>query len=164
MSELKKYNFTAEELAKFQYAVITTDHGKMITKLFVEETPETVSNFAHLANEGFYNGLTFHRVIPGFVAQGGCPNGTGSGGPGWNIACETKLNTSKHQKGSLSMAHAGPNTGGSQFFVCYGALPHLDGLHTVFGGILPDDAESMKVLDSLNQDDKIISIEIKESL
>lgn len=164
MSKLKQYDFTPEELEKFQYAVITTAHGKMNIKLFVEETPQTVSNFAYLASEGFYDGLTFHRVIPGFVAQGGCPDGTGGGGPGWNIACETKLNTTKHAKGILSMAHAGPNTGGSQFFVCYAALPHLDKLHTVFGGIDPSDEESMKVLDSIDQNDKIISIEIKETL
>jgi len=161
---LKVYDYSKEELAKFQYAVITTENGSMNAKLFVEETPNTVANFAYLANEGFYNGLNFHRVIPGFVAQGGCPTGTGTGGPGWAIECETSQNTSKHAKGALSMAHAGPNTGGSQFFICYDALPHLDGLHTVFGAIDPSDEESMKVLDSIEQNDKIVSIEIKESL
>jgi len=161
---LKVYDYSKEELAKFQYAVITTENGAMNVKLFVEETPNTVANFAHLANEGFYNGLNFHRVIPGFVAQGGCPTGTGTGGPGWAIECEASQNTSKHAKGALSMAHAGPNTGGSQFFICYDALPHLDGLHTVFGAIEPSDEESMKVLDSIDQNDKIVSIEIKESL
>jgi len=160
----KVYDFSKEELAKFQYAVITTEHGTMKTKLFVEETPNTVANFAHLANEGFYNGLNFHRVISGFVAQGGCPNGTGTGGPDWTIDCEAADQTSKHAKGALSMAHAGPNTGGSQFFICYDALPHLDGLHTVFGAIDPSDEESMKVLDSINQNDTIVSIEIKETL
>ncbi len=160
----KVYDFSKEELAKFQYAVITTENGSMNVKLFVDETPNTVANFAHLANEGFYNGLNFHRVIPGFVAQGGCPNGTGTGGPDWAIDCEASQNTSKHAKGALSMAHAGPNTGGSQFFICYDALPHLDGLHTVFGAIDPSDEESMKVLDSIEQNDKIVSIEIKESL
>jgi len=164
MSELKVYDYPAEELAKFQYAAITTDHGVMNVKLFVDETPNTVANFVYLSNEGFYNELTFHRVIPGFVAQGGCPSGTGTGGPGWQIACETCNNTSKHAKGALSMAHAGLNTGGSQFFVCYDALPHLDGVHTVFGAIDPSDNESMKVLDAIDQNDKIISIEIKESL
>ena len=161
---LKVYDYSKEELAKFQYAVITTENGSMNAKLFVEETPNTVANFAYLANEGFYNGLNFHRVIPGFVAQGGCPTGTGTGGPGWAIECETSQNTSKHAKGALSMAHAGPNTGGSQFFICYDALPHLDGLHTVFGAIDPSDEKSMKVLDSIEQNDKIVSIEIKESL
>jgi len=164
MSKLKVYDYSKEELAKFQYAVIKTDHGDMNVKLFVEETPNTVANFAHLSNEGFYNGLNFHRVIPGFVAQGGCPDGTGAGGPGWAIECEAAGQASKHAKGALSMAHAGPNTGGSQFFVCYDALPHLDGLHTVFGAINPSDEESMKVLDSIDQNDNIVSIEIKESL
>ncbi|WP_024955177.1 peptidylprolyl isomerase [Sulfurospirillum arcachonense] len=163
MSELKVYDYSEEELTQFQYAVINTDHGAMNIKLFVDETPNTVANFAYLAKEGFYNNLNFHRVIPGFVAQGGCPHGTGTGGPGWSIACETDQE-SKHAKGALSMAHAGPNTGGSQFFVCYDALPHLDGVHTVFGAIDPSDEESMKVLDSINQDDNIISIDIKESL
>jgi peptidyl-prolyl cis-trans isomerase B (cyclophilin B) len=161
---LKVYDYSKEELAKFQYAVITTENGSMNVKLFVDETPNTVANFAHLANEGFYNGLNFHRVIPGFVAQGGCPTGTGTGGPGWAIECEASQNTSKHAKGVLSMAHAGPNTGGSQFFICYDNLPHLDGLHTVFGAIDPSDEDSMKVLDSIDQNDKIVSIEIKESL
>lgn len=164
MSESKVYDYLAEELSKFQYAIITTKNGAMNVKLFVDETPNTVANFAHLANEGFYNGLTFHRVIPGFVAQGGCPHGSGTGGPGWQIDCETSKNTSKHAKGALSMAHAGPNTGGSQFFVCYDALPHLDGVHTVYGAIDPSDEESMKVLDAIDQNDEIVSIEIKESL
>lgn len=164
MSELKVYDYSKEELAKFQYAVITTDNGVMNVKLFVDEAPNTVANFAYLSKEGFYNGLTFHRVIPGFVAQGGCPHGTGTGGPGWQIACETSTNTSKHAKGVLSMAHAGLNTGGSQFFICYDALPHLDGVHTVFGAVDPSDAASMKVLDAINQNDTIVSIEIKESL
>jgi len=164
MGDLKVYDYSAEELAKFQYAIITTDNGVMNVKLFVDETPNTVANFAHLSNEGYYNGLTFHRVIPGFVAQGGCPHGTGTGGPGWQIECETSKNTSKHAKGALSMAHAGPNTGGSQFFICYDALPHLDGVHTVYGAIDPSDEESMKTLDAINPNDTIVSIEIKESL
>lgn len=164
MSDLKTYDYTKEELEKFQYAVITTDNGTMNVKLFVDETPNTVANFAYLANKGFYNGLSFHRVIEGFVAQGGCPNGNGMGGPGWAIECEASANTSVHAKGALSMAHAGPNTGGSQFFISYDALPHLDGLHTVFGAIDPSDEKSMKTLDSINQNDTIVSIEIKESL
>jgi len=163
MGNLKVYDYSKEELAKFQYAVITTEHGTMNAKLYAEETPNTVANFAYLCNEGFYNGLNFHRVIPGFVAQGGCPEGTGMGGPGWAIECEAEQ-TSKHAKGALSMAHAGPNTGGSQFFICYDALPHLDGLHTVFGAIDPSDDDSMKVLDSIEQNDTIVSIEIKEAL
>jgi len=105
-------------------------------ELFEEDAPGTVANFKKLANEGFYNGLTFHRVIPGFVAQGGCPNGTGTGGPGYNIKCETKGNPNKHVVGALSMAHAGKDTGGSQFFICYSSFPHLDGVHTVFGQVV----------------------------
>lgn len=161
---LKKYDYTKEELEKFQYAIMKTKNGEMKIKLYPKEAPNTVANFATLANDGFYNGLSFHRVIPGFVAQGGCPLGTGTGGPGWKIECECNNNTSKHEKGKLSMAHAGPNTGGSQFFVCYDNLPHLDGVHTVFGGIEKDDDESMKVLDGIKQGDEIISVEIKETL
>ncbi|WP_331773863.1 peptidylprolyl isomerase [Sulfurospirillum sp. 1612] len=161
---LKQYDFSQEELAKCQWAVITTKNGDMNIKLYANEAPNTVANFATLARDGFYNGLNFHRVIPGFVAQGGCPNKTGTGGPGWNIACECDQNTSKHEKGKLSMAHAGPNTGGSQFFICYDNLPHLDGLHTIFGGIEADDDASMKVLDSIKQGDDILKVEIKDAL
>ncbi len=161
---LKTYDYSKDELNKFQYAIIKTEKGDIRLKLFPEETPNTVANFATLANEGFYNNLNFHRVIPGFVAQGGCPDGTGMGGPGWSIACECDKNTHTHQKGSISMAHAGKDTGGSQFFICFEAQPHLDGVHTVFGEIEKDDKESFKVLDTLEQGDKINSIEIKEKL
>ncbi len=161
---LKTYDYSKDELNKFQYAIIKTEKGDIRLKLFPEETPNTVANFATLANDGFYNNLNFHRVIPGFVAQGGCPDGTGMGGPGWSIACECNKNTHTHQKGSISMAHAGKDTGGSQFFVCFEAQPHLDGVHTVFGEIEKDDKESFKVLDTLEQGDKINSIEIKEKL
>ena len=160
---LKTYDISPEELAKFQYAVITTNKGKMTLKLYPEETPVTVANFAELANSGFYNGLNFHRVIPGFVIQGGCPTGTGTGGPGWSIECECDKNTHKHTKGALSMAHAGKDTGGSQFFICLAPQPHLDGVHTVFGGIEDGDDESFGVLDSIEQLDSIESIEIKEN-
>ena len=105
-------------------------------ELFEKEAPGTVENFKKLANDGFYNGLTFHRVIPGFVAQGGCPNGTGAGGPGYTIKCETANNPNIHEVGALSMAHAGKDTGGSQFFICYDSFPHLDGVHTVFGKVV----------------------------
>ena len=142
--EIKEYNYSAEELAKFQYAKITTQKGIMWLKLFNEETPNTVSNFASLANDGFYNGLIFHRVIEGFMAQGGCPDGTGMGGPDWAIECETDAPKQVHKKGSLSMAHAGPNTGGSQFFICFESQPHLDGGHTVFGEIEEDDEVQLK--------------------
>lgn len=161
--ELKKYNYSEEELAKFQYAKITTEKGVIWIKLFNKETPNTVSNFATLANDNFYNDLNFHRVIEGFMAQGGCPNGTGTGGPDWAIECETTAAKQVHNKGSLSMAHAGPNTGGSQFFICFVSCPHLDGQHTVFGEIEENDEASFEVLDSIRQNDKIESIEIKDS-
>lgn len=158
--ELKTYTPTTEELASYQWAKMTTAKGVMWIKLYNDETPNTVANFAALVNDGYYNGLNFHRVIPGFMAQGGCPTGTGTGGPGWAIPCETALNTHRHVKGTLSMAHAGPNTGGSQFFICFANTPHLDGVHTVFGGIEADDKESMAVLDSIAMRDVIEKVEI----
>lgn len=109
---------------------------KIIIEFYPNEAPKTVENFEKLANEGFYNGLTFHRVIPGFVAQGGCPLGNGTGGPGYTIKCETEGNPHKHVAGSLSMAHAGKDTGGSQFFIVHEPQPHLDGVHTVFGQVV----------------------------
>lgn len=164
MGKLKTYDYTKEQLAAFQYAIVKTEKGDITIKLYPEETPITVANFATLANDKFYDGLNFHRVIAGFMAQGGCPNGRGTGGPGWSIACECKQNKHKHVKGTLSMAHAGPNTGGSQFFICFASTPHLDGVHTVFGGIEKEDTESFKVLDSIKQNDKITTIEIKDKL
>ena len=161
--ELKKYDYTQEELSKFQYAKVSTENGVIWLKLFNKETPNTVANFATLANEGFYDDLSFHRVIPGFMAQGGCPNGTGSGGPDWAIECETSADKQVHNKGSLSMAHAGKDTGGSQFFICFVPCPHLDGGHTVFGEIEEEDEESFITLDSISQNDKIISIKILET-
>ena len=162
-TELKKYELSEDELNKLQWAKVTTAKGVIYIKLFNHETPNTVANFAHLANTGFYDDLSFHRVIPGFMAQGGCPQGTGTGGPDWAIPCETNLNTSKHRRGSLSMAHAGPNTGGSQFFICFVDTPHLDGVHTVFGAIEEDDTQSFDVLDSIQGQDAINSIEILEN-
>lgn len=162
MEELKVYEIDANELAKFKFAVIKTDKGDMIAQLYPEETPQTVANFANLAKSGFYDGLNFHRVIPNFVIQGGCPYGSGIGGPGWRIKCECVGQKRKHNRGSLSMAHAGRDTGGSQFFVCHSAQPHLNGVHTVFGELIND--ESKAVLDSIRQGDKITTIEIKESI
>ncbi|WP_037289312.1 peptidylprolyl isomerase [Saccharibacillus sacchari] len=130
--------------------------GNVEIEFYPEEAPNTVANFEKLANSGFYNGLSFHRVIPGFVAQGGCPNGTGTGGPGWQIDCETSTNTTKHAKGVLSMAHAGKNTGGSQFFICYGPQPHLDGVHTVFGKVI----SGMELIDSVKQGDKMKEVKV----
>lgn len=163
MRPLKEYDITPEELASYNYAKMTTSKGVIWLKLYNDEVPNTVANFAHLANEGFYDGLIFHRVIPGFMAQGGCPTGTGTGGPGWAIPCETEKNTHRHVKGTLSMAHAGPNTGGSQFFICFVSCPHLDGVHTVFGGIEEDDADSFVVLDSIEGSDTIEKVEILSS-
>ena len=167
--KLKTYDYDAETLKKFQYAKIKTNKGDIWVKLYPEEVPNTVANFATLANDHFYDGLKFHRVIKGFMAQGGCPNTRegakgmpGTGGPGWAIPCETEKNVHKHVKGTISMAHAGKDTGGSQFFICFAPCPHLDGVHTVFGGIEEDDADSMLVLDSIDPNDTIESIEIHE--
>jgi peptidyl-prolyl cis-trans isomerase B (cyclophilin B) len=135
-------------------AVIETEKGNIVIELFEKDAPNTVANFESLIKKGFYNGLIFHRVIPGFVIQGGCPHGTGTGGPGYKIKCE--INPNKHVRGSLSMAHAGKDTGGSQFFVCYDAFPHLDGLHTVFGKVL----EGMEVVDTIKQGDKMKEVTI----
>lgn len=166
--ELKEYNLPEEELNKLQYAIFKTNKGDIKIKLYPKDAPNTVANFAALANSGFYDGLKFHRVIPGFMAQGGCPHSkdnpalAGTGGPGWAIRCETD-NGIKHKRGALSMAHAGKDTGGSQFFITFVDTPHLDGVHTVFGGIEEDDIESFRVLDSIKQNDDIESIEVVES-
>ncbi|MBQ3674557.1 MAG: peptidylprolyl isomerase [Campylobacter sp.] len=160
--DLKIYEINQSELAKFKFAVIKTEKGDMNLELFGDEAPQAVTNFATLANDGFYKGLNFHRVIPNFVIQGGCPYGTGTGGPGWRIKCECVGQKHRHLRGTLSMAHAGRDTGGSQFFVCHSPQPHLDGIHTVFGQIV--DEASLAVLDSIRQGDKIVNIEIKESL
>ncbi|MHA6483837.1 peptidylprolyl isomerase [Paenibacillus sp. strain BS8-2] len=128
--------------------------GEVVLDLFDQDAPNTVANFEKLTNEGFYNGLTFHRVIPGFVAQGGCPVGNGTGGPGYQINCE--INPNKHERGTLAMAHAGRNTGGSQFYICYQPQPHLDGGHTVFGKV----TKGMEFVDALKGGDKMESVEI----
>lgn len=166
--KLKAYNLTTDELSTLQYAKITTNKGVMWVKLYPDETPNTVANFAHLAEDGFYDNLKFHRVIAGFMAQGGCPHSgptgnarmAGTGGPGWAIECETDTAKHRHARGVLSMAHAGRNTGGSQFFITFVPTPHLDGVHTVFGGIEEEDVESFMTLDSIAQNDIIESIEI----
>lgn len=137
-------------------AIIDTDKGKMVLDLYPGEAPGTVANFAKLAREGFYNGLTFHRVIPNFVIQGGCPRGDGTGGPGYTIKCETDNNPHKHVRGSLSMAHAGRDTGGSQFFVCHSPQSHLDGKHTVFGQLV----EGFDVLDAIRPGDHMTEVSI----
>ena len=160
--ELKEYDLSADELAKLQYAKVATAKGDIWLKLFPEEAPNTVANFAHLANTGYYDNLNFHRVIPGFMAQGGCPTGTGTGGPGWAIKCETATNTTVHKPGTLSMAHAGPDTGGSQFFITFVDTPHLDGVHTVFGAIDSEDTDSFDVLAQIQGQDAINSISVVE--
>lgn len=133
--------------------LMKTSRGEMKFNLFPKDAPQACANFLHLIENNFYNGLKFHRVIAGFVAQGGCPHGSGFGGPGWKIKCD--LGKSKHTKGALSMAHAGRDTGGSQFFICFESLPHLDGEHTVFG-----ETKDFDVLDSIKQNDEILSIQI----
>jgi|SRR5690625_572938 len=115
--------------------ILMENGNKIEFELYNNEAPKTVENFAKLANDKFYDGLTFHRVIPGFVSQGGCPEGTGTGGPGYSIKCETEGNPHEHVEGALSMAHAGKDTGGSQFFIVHEPQPHLDGVHTVFGQV-----------------------------
>ncbi|MGC5324491.1 peptidylprolyl isomerase [Brevibacillus sp. SYSU BS000544] len=138
-------------------AKITLENGQeVLLDLFDEEAPGTVANFEKLVNEGFYNNLSFHRVIPGFVAQGGCPYGNGMGGPGYTIKCETAGNPHKHQRGALSMAHAGKDTGGSQFFIVYEPQPHLNGVHTVFGQV----TEGMEHVDKIRQGEKMAKVEI----
>lgn len=131
---------------------IKTDKGEMLIELFASDAPNTVKNFLDLTNKGYYNGLNFHRVIPDFMIQGGCPNGTGTGGPGYKIDCE--INSNKHVRGSLSMAHAGKNTGGSQFFICHSPQGHLDGVHTVFGRVI----EGVDVVDKIRQGDKMVEV------
>ncbi|MBP1933520.1 peptidylprolyl isomerase [Ammoniphilus resinae] len=142
-----------------KYAVVDLEKGGQVKiELFPNEAPGTVSNFEKLINEGFYNGLNFHRVIPGFVAQGGCPHGTGTGGPGYTIKCETAGNPHKHVRGSLSMAHAGKDTGGSQFFIVYEPQPHLNGVHTVFGQVV----EGMEHVDQIRPGDKMKEVKVVE--
>ena len=130
---------------------IKTNVGEMIAELYDKETPNTVKNFVDLTNKGFYKELKFHRVIPGFVAQGGCPHGNGSGGPGYTIACETTGDKQYHDTGVLSMAHAGKDTGGSQFFIVHtrGATRHLDGGHTCFGKV----TEGLELIQQIKQGD-----------
>ncbi len=139
-------------------AIIHMDKGDIVIELFEKEAPGTVANFEKLITEGFYDNLIFHRVIPGFVAQGGCPLGTGVGGPGYTIKDELIGNPHKHERGALSMAHRGPNTGGSQFFIVFEPQPHLDGVHTVFGQVV----EGMDVVDQIEQGDRMLKVEVVE--
>ncbi len=143
-------------------AVIETAKGTIEAELFADEVPNTVANFEKLANAAFYDGTTFHRVIDRFMAQGGDPHSrtgdgrVGTGGPGYTIKCETSRNTHKHVAGTLSMAHAGKDTGGSQFFICHTPQSHLDGVHTVFGQV----TKGMDTVLAIRQNDKVTSIRV----
>lgn len=137
---------------------IRTEKGDMKVEFYDNDAPNTVANFVKLAQDGFYNGLTFHRVIPDFVIQGGCPDGTGAGGPGYQIDCELTGDNQYHDKGVLSMAHAGRNTGGSQFFICHSRnnTSHLDRQHTCFGKVV----SGLEVIDQIRPNDKINEVVI----
>ena len=132
----------------------------MQVEFYHQDAPKTVENFMSLSKKGFYNGLTFHRVIPNFVIQGGCPQGTGAGGPGYTIPCELGGGNQFHDRGVLSMAHAGRNTGGSQFFICHSRqnTAHLDRNHTCFGRV----TQGLEVIDAISQGNKILEIVIDE--
>ena len=141
-------------------AEIVTDKGTMKVEFYEKDAPKTVANFIDLASHGFYDGLTFHRVIPDFVIQGGCPDGTGAGGPGYSINCELDGDNQFHDRGVLSMAHAGRNTGGSQFFICHSRnnTAHLDRNHTCFGKVV----EGVDVIDDIREGDTIQKIVVSQ--
>jgi peptidyl-prolyl cis-trans isomerase B (cyclophilin B) len=139
-------------------ATIQTDRGDIELELYPQHAPKTVNNFVFLAREGFYDGVTFHRVIDDFVIQGGDPTGTGRGGPGYRFEDEVKGNPLRHETGVISMANAGPNTNGSQFFITHSSQPHLDGRHTVFGKVV----SGMDVVNAIRQGDKMIKVVITE--
>lgn len=141
-------------------AIIKTEKGDMTVQFYDKDAPNTVANFLKLAKEGYYDGVTFHRVINDFVIQGGDPTGTGAGGPGYQIDCELTGDNQYHDRGVLSMAHAGRNTGGSQFFICHSRTntAHLDRNHTCFGKVV----ENVDVVDDIRQGDKILGIEVIE--
>ncbi|GAB4241863.1 MAG: peptidylprolyl isomerase [Ekhidna sp.] len=145
--------------AVMKTAEIHTKRGVMKIEFFENDAPNTVKNFIELAEKGYYDGLTFHRVIPDFVIQGGCPKGDGTGGPGYQIDCELDGDNQYHDKGVLSMAHAGRNTGGSQFFICHNRnnTAHLDRNHTVFGKVV----EGLDVIDQIKQDDVMEKVVVK---
>lgn len=140
-------------------ATLETSRGAIVVDLFAKDAPKTVNNFVFLARDGFYDGTVFHRVLSNFMIQGGDPTGTGRGGPGYKFEDETKGNSHKHQVGSLSMANAGPNTNGSQFFITHVVTDWLDGKHTVFGKV----RSGQEVVNSVKQGDKLNSVKIEES-
>ena len=143
-------------------ATLTTQYGDMLIEFYDNDAPITVNNFVTLAKSGFYDGLTFHRVIPDFVVQGGDPTGTGAGGPGYSIKCELTGENQHHDRGVLSMAHAGKDTGGSQFFICHSRrnTSHLDRKHTCFGKV----TEGVDIVDQIKQGDKIEKIVVHENI
>jgi len=141
---------------KIYKVVIETDKGDMELELYPEHAPRTVNNFVFLAGEGFYDGVTFHRVISDFMIQGGDPTGTGSGGPGYKFEDETRGNPLSHETGVISMANAGPNTNGSQFFITHSPQPHLNGHHTVFGKVV----KGQDVVNAIRQGDKMIKVTV----
>lgn len=152
------FNVNAQETKNIHMLL---DKGLVVIETFPEKAPQTVKRIQELANEGFYDGLTFHRVIPDFVIQGGCPQGTGVGGPGYAIDCELDGDNQYHDRGVLSMAHAGRNTGGSQFFICHSRTntSHLDRNHTCFGKV----TDGLEVIDLINEGDKINSVKIVDA-
>lgn len=141
---------------KQMFVEIKTHEGTMKLELFFKKAPNTVANFVHLADSGFYNGLPFHRIIEGFMAQGGDPNGDGTGGPKWKI--DDERNDLKHEAGTLSMANSGPNTAGSQFFICHMPQTHLDGRHTIFGKLV----SGFDVLTRLERGDPMLEVKVTE--
>ena len=147
------------EAGKQYTATISTNRGDIVIALDAGHAPKTVNNFVFLANEGFYDGVTFHRVIRDFMIQGGDPSGTGMGGPGYKFEDEVRTNPLKHETGVLSMANAGPNTNGSQFFITHSPQPHLNGRHTVFGKV----TSGMDVVNAIRQGDVMTRVEISES-
>ena len=148
-------------ILSMKFAEIHTEKGMMKVRFYEKDAPGTVENFIKLAKQGFYDGLNFHRVIPDFVIQGGCPDGTGAGGPGYTIKCELDGELQYHDRGVLSMAHAGRNTGGSQFFICHSRTntSHLDRNHTCFGKVI----EGLEVIDAIRVGDEIEKIVIIET-
>jgi peptidyl-prolyl cis-trans isomerase B (cyclophilin B) len=149
----------AIDTSKTYTATLETSRGNIVCELFAADAPKTVNNFVFLARDGFYDGTRFHRVISDFMVQGGDPTGTGRGGPGYKFGDETAGNPHRHQTGTLSMANAGPNTNGSQFFITHAPQPHLDGKHTVFGQV----TSGQDVVDAIRQGDTIQSITIHEA-
>ena len=148
---------SVDPVKKYQ-ATMQTNQGDIVLELYPQYAPKTVNNFVFLANQGFYDGVSFHRVISNFVIQGGDPTGTGSGGPGYRFEDETAGNPMKHERGSISMANAGPNTNGSQFFIAHSPQPHLDGKHTVFGKV----TNGLDVVDAIQEGDSMTTVVITD--